>query len=598
MTLATLTLSPLRSERFDELRPHIIRVILFLAIGIELMTLVTWLPETLRVWWGANPGEMGDFEIFYRKAASSTPLNQYSPGLIFLMRPLSFLGLAPAFQVYTAVNVAALLAVAYLAQRPVRSLEARVVVFLAVIALPQAHWALRTGHFVPVLALLALSGFLLTERRPLLAGICFGLLMLKPQYLPIPILYLLWTRNWRAVLGAAGTILVLSAAGMATIGADAFIDQLRRLVQTGLDHSELYVPAQQAIQYSWQGFFLSAGLEPSPLLTVDLLVLSFGAVVLVWMIGAPSAAKVAAALGILLLAPYSTFYNWGMIAVAGALLLRADVRPRALIPAVLALGVIAAAATQKATPYPIPNLLDASGTYGLYWLQPFALGAVFLLAVAGRRRSPKQEEEPAAASERTTEHLLRAWRTVRMGPALQLVRPAAFWTIVAVAAAASGYMLSAFVSESPPFQPDLFGRQAVLRALPADFPVPPAARVKDAGAGTLLPYRVEWQTDDSVSEVAGLFGERLDNGTWQILLADGDATKVRLRTARLDVTGSMDLFGEVKIVRSNGGSLVSLEFTPLPTNKVPGFDDWLANRDTSQLEDADSLNSGGETAGP
>jgi hypothetical protein len=59
----------------------------------------------------------------------------------------------------------------------------------------------------------------------------------------------------------------------------------------------------------------------------------------------------------------------------------------------------------------------------------------------------------------------------------------------------------------------------------------------------------------------------------------------------------MDLFGEVKIVRSSGGTFVSLEFTPLPTTKVPGFDDWLANRDASQLEDVDGLNSG-EPAAP
>ena len=591
MTLATLSLSSLRSERFGELRPHILRVILFVAIGIELMTLVTWLPETLRAWWGPNPGEMGDFGAFYRKAVSSTPLNQYSPGLIFLMKPLSFMGLGPAFQVYTAVNVAALLTVAYLAQRPVRSLEARVVVFLAVIALPQAHWALRIGHFVPVLALLALSGFLLVERRPLIAGIFFGLLVLKPVYLPIAILYLLWTRNWRALLGATGTILALSAMGMIAVGVGTFFFQLGLVTDISLDHSEVYVPAQQAIQYSWQGFLVSAGLEPSPLLTVDLLVLSFGAVVLVWMTGAPSVAKVAAALGMLLLAPYSTFYNWGMIAVAGALLLRADVRPRALIPAMLALGAIAPAATQKATPFPIPDYRGAAGTLGLYWLQPFALGAVFLLAVAGRRRSPEQEAEPAGAGERTTERFRRAWRTVRRGPALRLLRPAAFWTATAVAAAASGYMLSAFVSESPPFQPDLFSRQVVLRALPADFPVPASASVKDAGEGMLLPYRVEWQADESVSEVAGLFRQRLDNGTWQILLAEGDATNVRLRTARLDVTGTMDLFGEVKIVRSNGGRFISLEFTPLPTIKMPGFDDWLAHRDASQLEDVDRLNS-------
>ena len=573
MTLPAITPSPWRMERVATLRPLLLPFLLFAVIGIELMTLAAWLPDTFWVWW--NVENVGDFQGFYQNAASSKPTNLYSPGLAFLVRPLTWLDMATAFQVYVGINFAATLGVAYLAQRGVRSFEARVAVFLGVIALPQTQWALRSGHFSMVLAFLALSGFLLAERRPLLAGVCFGLLALKPQYLPIPILYLLWSRNGRALLGAAGTLVLLSAVGMAIVGVDPFVAQLQGMVHANLDHSSVYLPAQQAWQYSWQGFLISAGIEPNPLLTIDLLALSLGAVIVVWAKATPGAAKVAAALGMLLLAPYATFYNWSMIVVAAALLLRSDLRPRFLIPMLLAGGAIAAAATQKATPYPAANLLTA-GTYGLYWIQPFALAAVFMLALAGRRR-----EEPAAAAPSTPAVRVPwfALRRERLG--LQLPRLALGIT-VALVALSSGYLLSAFVSQNGPFRAGPFDRQTVLRALPADFPLPPESTIEHAGRGALLPYRVQWQSTQPTSEVASLLRRKLDVGDWEIVLADGDENGLRLRTVRNGIDGEMEFFGEVTVAESEDGTVTQLEFTPIPTTLVPGFDDWLADRDANQ----------------
>ena len=62
--------------------------------------------------------------------------------------------------------------VAYLAQRPVASMPAKMAVVLGVFALPQTHWAMRVGHFTEMLAFAALGGMLLSDRRPVAAGIC------------------------------------------------------------------------------------------------------------------------------------------------------------------------------------------------------------------------------------------------------------------------------------------------------------------------------------------------------------------------------------------------------------------------------------------
>ena len=599
MTSPTIARAWLHTERFARWQPIIVRLLLFAAIGVEIMALATWLPETLRVWLTPEEGKLGDFTNFYNLAESSTTLNQYSAGLTLLLRPLTRLDMLTAFQVYTAINVAALLAVAYLAQRPVRAPEARVAVFLAVLALPQAHWALRMGHFVPVLALLALSGFLLMERRPLLAGVCFALLALKPQYLPIPLLYLLWTRNWRAVLGAAGTLTLLTGAGLVAVGSTAFFAQLENLPRAPLDHSVLYVPVQQAWQYSWQGFLISAGIDPNPLLTVDLLLLSLAAVVLVWATRERSVGKVAAALGMLLLAPFSTFYNWALIAVAGALLLRANVRPKYLIPIVLVLGAMAMAATQKATPFPTFNLLGPGGTYGLYWVQPFALCTVFLMAIAGRRKAPEPTAEPPEDAAPMLERIRGAWRAARAGQLVNRAPKVALWTAVAVLAMGSGYVVSAYVSQSGPFHPGPFARHTVLRALPDDFPAPPDATIEHAGRGSLLPYQVNWRSTQPLRELASYYTERLSEGGWELMLVEPESGLLRIRTAHFDETDNMDGFAELRVSGSETAvSNVTLEFLLLPTSKVPGYERWLADKDAALASDVAGISSPGDAPSP
>ena len=509
----------------------------------------------------------------------------YSSGLVLLMRPLTWLSLTAAYQVYFVINASALLAVAYLAQRPVTRPEAKVAVFLAVLALPQAHWALRTGHFVPVLALLALSGFLLAERRPVIAGICFGLLALKPQYMPMPILFLLWTRNWRALGGAAGSLIVLSGVGMAFIGPNAFFLQLDSMIHISLDQSGLYLPVQQTWQYSWQGFLISIGIEPTPILTIYLIGLSFGIAMVAWRTATPSVVKVAAALAMLLVAPYSSFYNWSMIAVAGALLLRSDLRPKALIPILLATGVLAAALTQKATPYPTLEVLGLDvvargGTYGIYWITPFALGTMALLAFAGHRRA-EPESVPTAPAKKKAKRS----RRKSQAPAASLGYPEprlAMGVALAVIGLTSGYLVSAYVSNNEPFRQDPFGQKTILQALPDDFPLPDAAVVESTGRGTLLPYRVEWQSDQPVSEVAGAISRKIEEGPWKlVLIEDGDGV-LRLQTVRLDLGGYMDMFAELQIFVVDCGSVMTLEFIPMPAESVTGLDDWLGNRGTGR----------------
>jgi alpha-1,2-mannosyltransferase len=75
----------------------------------------------------------------------------------------------------------------------------------------------QNGFFT---AALLIGGLMQLEKRPVLAGVLFGLLTLKPQLgLLLPIMLVL-TRNWRCIASALATLLVLIGITSAIFGTD------------------------------------------------------------------------------------------------------------------------------------------------------------------------------------------------------------------------------------------------------------------------------------------------------------------------------------------------------------------------------------------
>jgi hypothetical protein len=152
----------------------------------------------------------------------------------------------------------------------------------------------------------------------------------------------------------------------------------------------------------------------------------------------------------------------------------------------------------------------------------------------------------------------------------------ATWGALAAVAVCFGYVSSAYVSGNAPFRTDrYFGRGQVLRALPRDFPVPPLASIDGAGPGSHLPYRVEWKTPGRTSEVAGLMRTQLNDGTWRVVDSSEEDGKLRFRSTRAAADGMPPVIAEITISAAGAGSTVLLEFSPLPSNNVPGYDEWL-----------------------
>ena len=541
----------------------LVSVSIFVFIGIELAVLVTVLPTTVEQWWTAS--STGDFGNFYNDAKNLDINGLYSPGLSLLMYPLTWLSMVNAYRVYVALGGVALLAVAYLAQREITLPEGRIAMALGVVSIPQLHWALRLGHFTTILALVALSGFLLLRKHPILAGLCFALLVLKPQYAVIPAFYLLWTRNGRALAAMAAGALVIEVAGFAAVGFSALGPYLGGFVDLSADARDNLLPYQQSWQYAWQGFLISAGIAPHPLVAIDLSLLSLGVVVVAWARGTKTAALTAAALGMLIVTPYANFYDWGLLVVAAVLLLRTDVPWKAAIPVLLASLYVGLLVSQAATPFPAVDVIlgviapDGSvdvlpasyvaATNGIYWITPLVLGTVALLAFAGRKPAPS-EETPAATEEPLGEP--KPGRG-RLG--------AVAWFGLAAVIVPAAYFTSAFYGEAPPFKTeyDPFAPSAIVKQVPADFPLPEDAKLLDAGPGEQLPFHIEWTSSDAVSEISVLYEELLARDVWELMLEDGPEASYDIRLAKFTSFGFMTHWGMLAVAEAEEGSLITLD---------------------------------------
>ncbi|MEW9616100.1 glycosyltransferase family 87 protein [Shinella sp. S4-D37] len=96
-----------------------------------------------------------------------------------------------------------------------------------------------------LLSALMLAGLALRDRRPIVAGLCFGLLTVKPQLGVLLPLLLLWERQWVVIASASFTALALVALSAAVFGVEAwtgYIDQI--------------IPYQTAVMREAEGIFL------------------------------------------------------------------------------------------------------------------------------------------------------------------------------------------------------------------------------------------------------------------------------------------------------------------------------------------------------
>lgn len=143
---------------------------------------------------------------------ASTPFYgwHYPPFFLLVAAPLASLSYLPALFVWQAVSFAFYLAAMALLLRRAPGLRRRDWLLVA-IAFPAVFVNLTHGHNGFLTAALMAAALALLDKRPLLAGICIGLLVYKPQFGVMIPLVLAATGRWRSFAAAAATVTALAA---------------------------------------------------------------------------------------------------------------------------------------------------------------------------------------------------------------------------------------------------------------------------------------------------------------------------------------------------------------------------------------------------
>ncbi|WP_176046448.1 glycosyltransferase family 87 protein [Burkholderia sp. BCC1644] len=132
----------------------------------------------------------------------------YPPTMLLLVLPLGWLPYTLALVLWLAVTYALFAAT-------IRATVQRDAAWLCALAFPGAFLTLIVGQTSLFTAMLAGVGLLALNRRPVVAGICFGLLTMKPQLAVLFPLALLCAGQWRALAAWAATI--AGSAALATL---------------------------------------------------------------------------------------------------------------------------------------------------------------------------------------------------------------------------------------------------------------------------------------------------------------------------------------------------------------------------------------------
>ncbi len=137
----------------------------------------------------------------------------YPPVFLLLCAALARLPYLAAFLVFEAATLALCLTVmrAILADRDWSTI-------IPVLAFPAAFWTLGLGQNAFLTAALFGAGTLLIDRRPILAGFCFGALCYKPHCALLVPVALLAGRHWRALGAAFGSAAALCGLSVIVFG--------------------------------------------------------------------------------------------------------------------------------------------------------------------------------------------------------------------------------------------------------------------------------------------------------------------------------------------------------------------------------------------
>ena len=173
---------------------------------------------------GVDTGNLYDPGVFQATiGAETTLLWLYPPPMLFLLAPLGLgsYGAAKLILVFATIVCAGTLG-----RLASGTNFWGAITFIS----PAAFATLFVGQVSAFFGLLLVAGLFFAERRPLVAGACFALLTLKPQYGLLVIPFLVAVRAWRAIAAAMVFTLLMILASIGVFGAEMWRDFFESLM--------------------------------------------------------------------------------------------------------------------------------------------------------------------------------------------------------------------------------------------------------------------------------------------------------------------------------------------------------------------------------
>jgi alpha-1,2-mannosyltransferase len=152
----------------------------------------------------------------------------YPPHFLLLLVPFGFLPFGISYAAFVSLSLAGLIwATLYYAP----AVDKRLLI-ASVLLCPATSLTVLAGQNALLIAALLIGGVALLPRRPVAAGVLFGLMTVKPSLgLMLPIA-LIASGQWRAVAAATATFVILATVSVIVFGAEPWINWLRFFLPT------------------------------------------------------------------------------------------------------------------------------------------------------------------------------------------------------------------------------------------------------------------------------------------------------------------------------------------------------------------------------
>lgn len=254
----------------------------------------------------------------------------YPPHYLLLVWPLAYVGYETGFVLFHAFTLLIFLAAVLVARRHFAPRSDLGVLVVAVSSYALMMFVTAQNGFLTAGALLL--GLAWMRTRPILGGLAFALLTIKPQLgFLIPLLLVL-DRNWRVLFWTSGFTLAIVSLSIACFGLESWRLYLTETVEY-----------QRYVMTDWGGLFLrmmptvfgavrSLGYTPEVALTAQAPVTVLAAAMVLWLliyVRDPLWRAFTVTTGTFLITPYAFNYDMGAVCVCAALLAgRAESAPR------------------------------------------------------------------------------------------------------------------------------------------------------------------------------------------------------------------------------------------------------------------------------